>query len=384
MSAPLKLMICAAEPSGDALGGALMTALRNQRSDIRFFGCGGPEMGGAGLKSIVDIESFAVMGPVAALRAVPQAFSAASRLARLARTEAIDGAILIDSWAFSKLVAERLRKVSPQTKIYKYVAPQVWASRPERAEKLAKLFDGLVTLFDFETPWFENHGIRTIAAGHPGFQKLTKEADRAQAFRRRHGLADAPLLLLAPGSRRAEIKWLSEPFRAAVDIIKLNTPTLNVAVSVAPGRLAEIEAAFGGWTAKPVFVGSEEKVEAFGAADAALVASGTASTEIAICKTPMVVAYRGDMLTAVWAKRVKTSDYASLINIALGRRVIPEFIQEECTAPALASALELLFNNDTARRAQLEAFPEALAKLGATGDPAAEIAAKAFISWIEG
>ena len=382
----VKVMLCAAEPSGDALGAALMTALREERADVQFYGCGGRAMAEAGLDSHLEIEKFAVMGPVDALRALPAAYVGAKKLAALAVEEKIDAAILIDSWAFSKLVADQLLKTAPQTRRYKYVAPQVWASRPHRVDALAQRFHGLICLFDFETPWFEKLGVKTIAAGHPGFQKMKAEIDanneNGADFRGRHSLGDAPLLLIAPGSRRMEIAHLSRPFREAADRARETLPALRILISAVTGKEALIDAHFADWGASPLIVAADDKIPAFAAADAALAASGTVTTELAIAGTPMVAAYRGGPITAAWAKRVITSAHASLVNIALDKRIIPEFIQEECTPDALAEAVLPLLTDRKAQERQLSAFPAALDKLGASGAPAAPIAAKALISWI--
>ena len=377
-----KLLVSAVEPSGDALGAALMPALAARAPGVRFFGCGGPAMAAQGLKSLFDIDVFSVMGPVDALKALPSARAGARALADAAARENADAAILIDSWAFSKIAAARIRKTSPQTKLIKYVVPQVWASRPKRAEALAQLFDGLITLFEFEQPWFENHGIMTVCAGHSGFQHLNAGRCDGGSFRERHALGDAKIVILAPGSRRAEIRLLAPRFRDAIDILRRDHNDLKIVVPVAEGREQDIRDAFDGWEAAPLYVGASDKPEAFAAADAGLVASGTLSTELAICGTPMVVAYRFGPVAAAWGRAVVTSKWASLINIAAGEAIIPEFIQEQCTAPALADALAAILQDESARARQLGAFPAALEKLGAGGAPAAETAAGAILQWV--
>ncbi len=383
MTRPLKVMICAVEPSGDALGGALMAALSARAPGVAFSGCGGPVMASQGLASLFDIGAFSVMGPVDALKALPAALNGARALADHAARENVDAAVLIDSWAFSKIAATRIRKASPQTALIKYVAPQVWASRPKRAETLARLFDGVITLFEFETPWFEKHGVGTVCAGHSGFQEMMRGRGGGAGFRDKYRIGDGPLVLLAPGSRRAEIRQLTERFRKAIDIVRTDLLALKIAIPVAPGREADIAAAFDGWDAAPLLIAAAEKTAAFDAADAGLVASGTLSTELAICGAPMVVAYRFDPVSAAWGRSVVTSKWASLINIAAGAEIIPEFIQEKCEPPALAKALGRLLTDADARARQRDAFPAALAKLGTGGPPAAETAARAVLGWVK-
>ena len=152
---PLRLLLSAVEPSADAIGAALMAALKERAPGVEFFGCGGPLMAKEGLESLFPIKVFSVIGPVSALKAWPAALSGARRLASAAASNNIDAAILIDSWSFSRIAAEKIKKAAPNAKLIKYVAPQVWASRPKRAHTVARLFDGVLTLFDFKKPWFE-------------------------------------------------------------------------------------------------------------------------------------------------------------------------------------------------------------------------------------
>jgi len=381
MTVPRNVLIGAVEPSGDNLGAALMSALGAKAPNVRFHGCGGPQMAAKGLASLFDIDTFSVIGPVDALKALPAAMRGARQLAEKAAQESVDAAILIDSWAFSRLAAEKIRKASPQTKIIKYVAPQVWASRPKRAATAARLFDGMITLFDFERRFFEANGIPTICAGHSGFQELSRLKGGGPAFRKKHALGDSEVVVLAPGSRRAEIRQLSDRFRAAIDLARRDHPGLKVLVLVAHDRGPEARAAFADWNVNPIFVEEADKAAAFDAADAGLVASGTVSTELAIFGTPMVVGYRFDPVTAAWARGVVTAKWASLVNIAADTEIIPECIQESCTPAALAAALAPLLADETARGRQVDRLPAALELLGVGGPEAAEIAAQAVLDW---
>ncbi|MEO1252851.1 MAG: lipid-A-disaccharide synthase [Pseudomonadota bacterium] len=382
MSERLKLLFSAVEPSGDALGAALIRALRARQPEIEIIGCGGEAMAGEGLQSIFDTAPLAVIGPVAAARAIPAALAGAGALAQLAAMERPAAAIFIDSWTFSKMAAKRLRVASPETKRYKFVAPQVWASRPKRTETAARLFDGMLTLFDFETPYFEDAGLKTFAVGHPGFQALSGATESGEAFRTAHGIGDGLLIIAAPGSRAGEIARHAPVFRACLDALRGEHPNLAVAIPVAPGRRAMVEAAFADWDSKPLFIEATEKTAAFRAADAGLVASGTISTELAIAGAPMVVAYRVHPLTAMWARSVITTPHVCLVNIAAGREIIPERLQEDCTAGTLAEALRPLIADGPAARAQRAGFTEALPALGVGGPPAAERAAETLLDWI--
>ncbi len=376
------LVVSAVEASGDVLGAALMRALKARAPDISFVGCGGPMMAREGLDSLFPTDPFAVIGPAGALKALPAALGGADALARAARDHHAAGAVLIDSWTFSRLAARRIRAAAPATALIKYVAPQVWGSRPERAETLAALFDGVLTLFDFETPWFERVGVETRFVGNSAFQAARDRAGDGAAFRMRHGVGDAPLLAVLPGSRRDEARRLTAVFGETIRRLIRDRPSLRVCVGVAPGVEAIVRPAVEGWPGAPVLTRAEDRFEAFSAADAALAASGTVTTELAICGAPMVVGYRVGPLTEMWIRSVITTPYVCMVNIAAEREVIPEFLQKDCTPGALAAALGPLLDGGPAREAQLAAFAPALERLGVGGPPAEDVAAEAILDWI--
>lgn len=382
--ASLHIMVCAVEPSGDALGAGLMRALKLHAPDIRFSGCGGQHMQREGLNSAFPIKPFSVIGPVGALKALPAALKSARHLADLCKTDPPDAVVLIDGWAFAKLVAERIRKLTPEVKLYKYVAPQVWGSRPHRARTLASLFDGVLTLFEFEPLWFEKEGVKAKFVGNALFQAAASARGSGDAFRERYGIGPAPLLAVLPGSRAGEINRLMGPFRETTALAQASIPGMRVIIPAAPGAKETIRAHLDRWPGDAVICEPEERYEAYAAADAALTASGTASTELAINATPMVVAYKVAPLAAFWVRRVATVEHASMINIVADKSVIPEFLQEDCTPDAMATALIPLFSDTPERARQLSAFPQHLGSLGAIGEPASELAAQTILNWIDG
>ncbi len=380
----MKIMLCAVEPSGDAHGAALMASLKRLAPEVQFTGCGGALMAAEGLESLFPIHPFAVIGPAGALKALPAALAGASRLAQAAAAADVDAAVLIDGWSFARIAARKIRRRSPGTKLFKYVAPQVWASRPHRAKTLAGLFDGVLTLFEFEVPYFEKEGVRTKCVGNGLFQEALRSRGDAAAFRARHGLDAAPLLAIAPGSRSGEIARLMGPFRRTVELAAEGRPELRIAVSVAPSVAPAVRAALQDWPADTIAVPADERFDLFAAADVALAASGTVTTELAIHETPTVVAYRVHWAAAAWARRVYLLDHVSMVNIASGRAVMPEFLQEECRPELMAEALTALLDDPAAREAQRGAFPAALEKLGAGGAHASDLAARTILEWIGG
>ncbi len=378
---PLRILLAAVEPSADQIGASLIRELKEMAPTATFTGCGGPMMEREGLKSLFPIDAFAVMGATDVIRVAPLAMRRAKELAEVAAAHAIDVAVFIDGWAFSRLATTRLRKLSPTTTSIKFVAPQVWASRPQRVKFVKRYFDGVLTLLPFEPPFFTREGVRAEFVGNPNFQAAWHARGDETAFRVRHKLGDAPLLAVLLGSRRREVTRLAGPFRDAVEMLAKEIPGLRIVSPLADSVDALARRTLKDWLGDPILVGADEKYDAMAAANVALTASGTASTELAINRTPMIVAYKVDPLTAFWAKRVKTTPYASIVNVAADRFVIPEFIQENCVGAFIAPALEALFNDPSAYVEQAEAFDLILKELGVDGASAANLAASRILDW---
>ncbi|MBB4659391.1 lipid-A-disaccharide synthase [Parvularcula dongshanensis] len=368
-------LLSAVEPSADAMGADLMRALRGALPvPPRFVGCGGDAMRAEGLDSAFDVRALSVMGLGDAVRAVPAALAAAGRLAKIAREEAPEAAVLIDAWGFSRLAAPRIKRASPSTRLVKLAAPQVWASRPERAATAASLFDLILTLLPFEPPLFEAEGGRAAFVGNPNFQAVAKTPRSGDAFRARHGLGEERLLAVLPGSRRSEVERLMPTFGDAVDGVSKEVPGTRIVVVAAPAVEAEVRSACARWTNEALIVPAAERFDAFEAAEAALAASGTVTTELALCGVPMVVGYKVGRLTAAWARRILITDTVTILNIAAGERVVPERLQEDCTPEQLRADVVRLLTDDEARRRQLSAFRRVLPRLVGSGDAAARAA----------
>jgi lipid-A-disaccharide synthase len=377
----LKVLLTAVEPSGDAIGAGLIASVRARKPETVFIGCGGAAMAGAGLESLFDIAPLSVIGLGDVLRAAPAAIRRADMIAEAVLREKPDVAVLIDGWAFARLVAMRLKKLSPETMLLKLAAPQVWASRPGRVKFVKSHFDAVLCLLPFEPSYFHAAGVRAEFIGNPNFQAAWRARGDGAAFRARHRLGDAPLLAVMLGSRKTEVRRLSRPFGEAVALLSDRVPGLRVVSAVAPSVDRLARAKLSGFRGDPVIVGPDEKNDAMAAANVGLTASGTASTELAINRTPMVVGYRLDPVTAIWAQAVLKTPYVSIINVAAGRFVIPELLQAECNGPNLAGALLQLFNDPEVYVEQASAFDTTLKSLAVDAAPAADIAADRILEW---
>ena len=239
MSRPLKIMLVAAEASGDALGAGLARALKSRLGDqVVFVGVGGPRMAAEGVVSPFDIAELSILGWIEGLKAYGKVKRRVQETAALAEREQPDAVVLIDSWGFTIRVAKAIRAARPSVPLIKYVGPQVWASRPGRARTLAGAVDHLLALYAFDAPWFEKEGLATTVVGSSALHVDMDHADGA-AFRARRGIAqDARLLLVLPGSRPSEIRRMTPVYEAAIRKLKAVDPTLEVAV-VAAGTVAQ-------------------------------------------------------------------------------------------------------------------------------------------------
>lgn len=348
------VMVVAGEPSGDALGAQLMAALKERTGGaVRFSGVGGEGMMAEGLVSMHPLSDTAVMGLREVLPQVPVILRRVREVADAAIASRPDVVVLIDAPDYTHRIARRLSKRAPEIFVIKYVAPQVWASRPWRAKSLAEIADHLLALLPFEEPFFERFGLPTTFVGHPVVERQ-KLIGGGETFRARHEIApDAPLLCMLPGSRSNEVKFLMEPFRDTVRRLAERVPGLVTVLPTVPHVAELVRGLTADWPTRLVIVeGAAEKFQAFSASTAAIAASGTVSTELALAGTPMIIAYRVGALTAAVARRMITVKYVTLVNLLLDRPAVPEFLQERCEPPAMAEALFPLLTDAAARDRQ--------------------------------
>jgi lipid-A-disaccharide synthase len=367
-AAPL-IFIIAGEPSGDALGGALMAALKQRTGGaVRFAGIGGERMAEEGLRSLVPLHELAIMG-------IAEVLPRARRILRLVRETADRVATLqpaavvtIDSSGFTWRVAENLRRRGERVTLIHYVAPMVWAWRKAKARKVARWYDHLMTLLPFEPAYFTALGLACSYVGHPVLESGADRGDGA-AFRRRHGIAaDAQVLCLLPGSRRGEVNRLLPIYRRTVIALRQRHPRLTIVLPTIELVADAVGAATRAWPVPVTIVhGLAEKYAAFAASDLALAASGTVALELAMAGLPAVIAYKMNPITGFLARRIVKTRFVNLVNVILDRLVVPELLLEECTADRLSSALDALLDDAAARAVQVAGYRESLARLGRGG-----------------
>jgi lipid-A-disaccharide synthase len=340
-AASLRVAIVAGEHSGDQLGAALIAALRARVPALHCFGVAGPKMRAAGCEAWAASEELSVMGLAEVLEHLPRLLRLRAALTRRLRAARPDVFIGIDAPEFNLRLARRLKEGGIRT--VQYVSPQVWAWRQGRVRTIGAACDLVLCLLPFETEFYARHGVPAVFVGHPLADEIPLEPDREGA-RRVLGIdAATPLIALLPGSRIAEVSRLAAPFAAAAARIVARAPSSQFVSAMASPAVREVfvkeMAQVPGAPAIRLLDGEAQR--ALAACDAAIVASGTATLETMLSGRPMVVAYRVSPLTAFLLRSlglVKVR-YFSQPNLLAGRRLVPEFFQEEVSGAALGDAL---------------------------------------------
>lgn len=354
----MKLGIVAGEASGDILAAGLLRELRKRRAGLHAEGVAGPEMIAAGCTDLWPMEKLSVMGLAEVLAHLPE-------LMRMRRDVVTHFASMrpavfvgVDAPDFNLGLARRLKSAGIPTA--QYVSPSVWAWREGRAAKIGQSVDLVLCLFPFEPAIYARHGVKAVFVGHP-LADLIPESVDVSAKRRELGLAvDARWLALLPGSRMSEVTRLTGEFLRTAAWLRKRDPRLRFVVPAATPRIREfIEnrlAAAGSALEVTVIDGRSRDVMA--AADAVLLASGTAALEAMLLKRPMVVSYRVSALTYALVRllRLLRLPYVSLPNVLAGRAVVPECLQGRARAEIIGPEILRLLDDEAARRAQVDVF----------------------------
>jgi len=334
--ANLRIALVAGEASGDILGAGLMRALKAQHPAVEFIGVGGPLMQAEGLTSYFPMERLSVMGLVEVLGRLRELLARRKLLIQTLIQEKPDVFIGIDAPDFTLNIELKLRQAGIKT--VHYVSPSVWAWRQKRVLKIREGCDLMLTLLPFEARFYEEKGVPVRFVGHTLADTIPLHADRAAA-RAELGLPDGPLVALMPGSRGGEVGRLGALFFDAAERLLIMKPGVRFVLPCAsPQRRAQIETLLQGRNLPLTLLDGQSHL-ALAACDAVLIASGTATLEALLYKSPMVVAYRLAPLTFWILKRMVKSPYISLPNLLAQRLLVPELLQDDATPAALAQTL---------------------------------------------
>jgi lipid-A-disaccharide synthase len=347
----VKAFIIAGEPSGDLLGQGLIRALRKKVPGIELSGVGGEAMGREGFFSLFPMSEISLMGVLPVLANLRNVLRRIDQTARALVEAKPDVLVIIDSPGFTHRVARKVRKVLPDLKIVNYVSPTVWAWKPWRAKSMRAYVDLVLAIFPFEP---EAHlrlgGPRCLYVGHPLIERQTELQGDDEAKK------NGPVIVL-PGSRASVIQRMGVVFGDAIARLDKARPGLDYILPTAPAVAEKVRDMIASWPVTPrVVVDEVEKYAAFRAARAALAASGTVTLELALSRTPTIVAYRIPKIEEFVARRLIKVNMVSMPNLIIGEKAYPEFLQDEANSSLLAEQLAGIVDDSPERRRQLAAL----------------------------
>jgi lipid-A-disaccharide synthase len=355
----MKIGIVAGEASGDLLGSLLIDAMVARFPKLQFVGIAGPRMQGSGAVSWYSMEKLAVRGYMEVLRSYREISAIRRQLVRRFLAEPPDVFIGVDAPDFNLGLETALKRRGIAT--VHYVSPSIWAWRGERIHKIAAAADKVLALFPFEAPIYEKAGIPVAYVGHPLADAIPEMPDQAAAREQIRLNGPSHIIALLPGSRQTELNYHADLFVATARCILADLPGAHFLVPLASRETrAQFEAALHRISGDvlPITVLFGHAQLALTAADAALVASGTATLEAALLKCPMVITYRMSGLTYRLMKGKGYLPYVGLPNILAGEFIVPELLQGDATPANLSRALVNMVRHESIRKRLVERFAD--------------------------
>jgi lipid-A-disaccharide synthase len=352
-----QLAMVAGEASGDLLAGLLLGGVRTRWPHAQTFGIGGPRMAAHGFEAWWPSDKLAVRGYVEVLRHYREISGIRRALAERLLRQRPELFIGVDAPDFNLGLAQRLRAAGLRT--IQFVCPSIWAWRPGRVHTIARAVDHVLCLFPFEPEMLQRAGVAATFVGHPLADEIPLQPPRAES-RAALGLAEGDTVIaVLPGSRRSEIQANGPAFLQAAQRLHEQQPDLRFVLPVAPGLRPLIAPLLAQWARQvPIMLLEGRSHEALAACDVTLIASGTATLEAALFKRPMVIAYRMNAISYQIMKRMRLQPWIGLPNILCREFVVPELIQHEATAQALAAAVMQWLDAPARREALAARFVE--------------------------
>ena len=359
MANPVRVAMVAGEASGDLLASHLLAALKARRPGIAFAGIGGPKMAAQGFVSHYPMEKLSVRGYAEALRHYREIMGIRRRLARSLLDERPDLFIGVDSSDFNLGLERKLRDAGIPT--VHYVSPSIWAWRGWRIKRIARSVSRILVMLPFEAPLYEKAGVPVTYVGHPLADVIPLDPKKDEARAQLRLPAGKLIIALLPGSRRSELQYMASAFVLAAHRFRQEVHDVHfVCPTVTRDTREMFERALHEHerTDLPLTLLFGHSHEALAAADLALVASGTATLEAALFKTPMVIAYRQSPITWALMKPMLYLPYVGMPNILAGERLVPELLQDEASPANLAGALLTLLRDTASQKRQVARFRE--------------------------
>ncbi len=362
------VMVVAGEASGDHHAAAFVRELKAIAPDLQFFGTGGDAMRRQGVEILVDIHQLAVMGLVEILGHLPTLIGAFRKVRAEMEHRRPDLLVLVDYPEFNLRLAAKAKRIG--VPVLYYVSPQIWAWRQHRVHKIARLVDRMAVLFPFEVDFYRQANVQVDFVGHPLVAEVTTSESPAETRARLGFDVDDTVIGLMPGSRIGEVTRLMPLMVETAQELARTRPGLRFVLPVAPTVDPGTLDAYLQGTEVDVTLVADRRHEAIAACDAMVTASGTATLEIALLGVPMVVVYKLAALTYVVGKRLIKVDHIAICNIVADARVVPELIQDAATPNAVASAVNVILDDDEHRREMVDGLARVRQALGEPGGSA--------------
>ncbi len=384
MNKKLKIYLIAGEPSGDALGARLMSALKKKTANnVEFFGLGGENMENEGMNSLFDISELSIMGIAEIIPSIPKILRRIKQTVNDILQTQPDIVISIDSWSFASRVQKLLRsKHLPIPQVH-YVAPQVWAWKKKRAKTMHKYVDCLLTLLPYEAKYFVPHGLKTIFVGHPVIESPVVQGNK-EIFKKQYNIADdKKIICILPGSRHNEVATLLPIFLESAKKLLEKHPDLLFVIPTVRTVEKRVKKMTSDCNLPILLVESgKDRHNAMCAAEAAIAASGTVALELAIANVPHIIGYKVSPLTAFIVEHLMHIKFVNLSNILLNRELVPELLQKDCNTENIIKYTEMFLQKGDFYQKQISGFAEVRKVLGFGEQTPSEKAADAIFEII--
>jgi lipid-A-disaccharide synthase len=358
----IPLLVVAGEASGDLHGARLLEELRALVGGVEAFGLGGEHLAAAGLDRLADSAEISVVGLTEAFRILPRARRIFDRILQEVDRRRPRLAVLVDFPEFNLRLARALRQRG--VRIVYYISPQVWAWRRGRVRTIAELVDAMLVLFPFEAEFYRRHGVEAIHVGHPLVDEVP---ELPHVWDRGEPVGEPFQIALLPGSRANEIEALLPVMLATVRRLAEEIPLFVrlIRAPTIPAAAVEEAVELAGLPVR--IVPAAERAAAVAGSHVALCASGTATLEVGLLGTPMVVLYRLGSWTYLAGRLLVRLPYVSLVNLVLGRAVVPELLQARAHPERVSAAVLALLRDPGAIAEMRRALGELRGRLGESG-----------------